>query len=196
MDAASHQAPDSEPILADVELAGKCARGDESAFRRVFEAYEPSVRRLLLRILGNLEDAEELTAETFLRFWRSAGRFRGDCSLRAFLARIALNLARDRMRQTLHSPLRLSDSSWSDSLNYVQVTEHYGEQFEGLIDAIRSGFRRLSPDEREVLTLYYLNDWDYADICQALGVSYDVLRTRLVRARKRLREIVGSVNEE
>ncbi|MBC8065194.1 MAG: RNA polymerase sigma factor, partial [Chlorobia bacterium] len=110
--------------------------------------------------------------------------------------RIALNLARDRMRQTVTTPARLSDAEWPDSLNHVEATERHGEQFEILIDAIRSGFERLSPDEREILTLYYLDDWDYADICQALGVSYDVLRTRLVRARKRLREIVGSTDEE
>jgi DNA-directed RNA polymerase specialized sigma24 family protein len=62
------------------------------------------------------------------------------------------------------------------------------------METIRSGFLMLLPEERELLTLYYLEDLEYEEICGVLGIGYDVLRTRLVRARKHLREIVGNEN--
>ncbi len=196
MKAANQTAADSGLVLADVELARRCARGDETALRRIFEAHEPALRRLLFRILANLEDAEELSAETFLRFWRSASRFRGECSIRAFLTRIAINLARDRMR--LNLPVAESSTYLNDpeSVASVGAPVPSAGPPDNQIDAIRSGLLRLSTEERELLTLYYLQDWDYGEICDVLGLGYDVLRTRLVRARKHLREIVGSEDGE
>jgi RNA polymerase sigma factor (sigma-70 family) len=54
---------------------------------------------------------------------------------------------------------------------------------------------RLDREDRELLSLYYLEDWDYNEICHSLGITYDVLRTRLVRARKKLRSTVEENND-
>ncbi len=197
MKAISQTAANSGVAPADLELARRCARGDETALRRVFEEHEPALRRVLYRMLGNLEDAEELSAGTLLRFWRSAGRYRGECSLRAFLTRIALNLARDQMRRPRSLAVTsLTDTGSLESLATVEVPSASDEPSGALFDAIRSGFNLLLPEERQLLALYYLDDWDYGEICAALGIEYAVLRTRLVRARKHLREIVGSEDEE
>ena len=58
------------------------------------------------------------------------------------------------------------------------------------MERIREGMSALEADDRALLSLYYLDEWDYEEICEILGIGYDVLRTRLVRARKRLRHIV------
>jgi RNA polymerase sigma-70 factor, ECF subfamily len=158
----------------DRDLARRCARGDELALRSVFDAHEPNLRRLLYSIVRDMRDAEELTADVFMRFWRSAGRFRGDCSLRAYLTKIALNLARDRLRRRRPTP----QSSTADPSN-------------PLIFDIEEGMARLETADREVLTLYYLDELTYQEIAGVLGITYDVLRTRLVRARKRLRALLG-----
>jgi RNA polymerase sigma-70 factor, ECF subfamily len=158
----------------DRELARRCARGDELALRLVFEAHEPSLRRLLFRIVRDMSDAEELSADVFVRFWKSAGRFRGDCSLRAYLTRIALNLGRDRLRR-----------------RRVITQSVVAEEANPLMPDIEEGMSRLEPADREILTLYYLDELAYEEIAAALGITYDVLRTRLVRARKRLRALLG-----
>jgi RNA polymerase sigma-70 factor, ECF subfamily len=158
----------------DKNLARRCACGDEQALRQIFEAHEPSLRRLLFRMVRNMDDAEELSAEVFIRFWKSAGRFRGDCSLKAYLTRIALNLGKDRLRRRR------------------PVAQQVAPQREHpLMSEIEEGLAKLDYADREVLTLYYLDDLSYEEIASALGISYDVLRTRLVRARKRLRAAIG-----
>jgi len=166
---------------ADQELARRCASGDERALREVFETHEPLLRKLIYRYLGSREDAEELAASTFLRFWRSAHRYRGSSSLRSYLTRIALNLCHDagRKRPPLAAP---EPGVWPPE-------EH------PWADRIRHGLLRLDREDRELLTLYYLEDWDYNEICDSLGIKYDVLRTRLVRARKKLRSTVEENND-
>ena len=160
----------------DLALARRCASGDERALREVFEAHEPLLRKLIYRNLGSLEDAEELAATTLLRFWRSAHRYRGLSSLRSYLARIALNLCHDARRKR---PFRIAPEPY-----FAPPEEH------PWADRIRQGLLGLDREDRELLSLYYLEDWDYNEICDSLGIKYDVLRTRLVRARKKLRTIV------
>ena len=162
---------------ADRDLARRCARGDERAMRCVFEAHEPRLRTLARRILSNPQDAEEVAVATFLRFWRAAGRYRGECSLKAYLTRITLNLAKDRLRR---APLVIPPLPAPES---------------PLMDRIRDGMLCLEPEDREILALYYLEESSYEDLMETLGVSYDVVRTRLVRARQRLRRAVGAHDE-
>ena len=166
---------DSPEHAGDRELARRCAAGDERALREVFDAHEPRLRKLLYRNLGSREDAEELAATTFVRFWRSAHRFRGSSSLKAYLTRIALNLCRDSgLKRPAIEPQEpaptAEDHPW--------------------VDRIREGMLQLEREDRELLSLYYLEDWDYDEICVSLDIGYDVLKTRLVRARKKLRAIV------
>ena len=176
-----HPAAASPDNSGDRELARRCASGDERALREVFEAHEPLLRKLIYRNLGSREDAEELVATTFLRFWRSARHFRGTSSLRSYLTRIALNLCHDVVRKRKPTPI-LEPAA-------LPQEEH------PLAERIRQGLLRLEREDRELLSLYYMEDWDYNEICDSLGISYDVLRTRLVRARKKLRLIVEETND-
>lgn len=174
-------AGDAPDYSADRELARRCASGDERALREVFEAHEPLLRKLIYRNLGSREDAEELAATTILRFWKSAHRYRGSSSLRSYLTRIALNLCHDASRTRRSAPAP-EPPAWPQE-------EH------PWTDRIREGMLRLEREDRELLSLYYLEEWDYNEICDCLGIAYDVLRTRLVRARKKLRVIVEEIND-
>ncbi len=170
----------SEDRTRDRELARRCAAGDESALREILEDHEPRLRKLLYRNLGSLEDAEELAGTTLLKFWRSARGFRGACSLKSYLTRIALNLGRDQARRRRETVPVGADPKVAEEHPYLEK--------------IRMGLLRLGPEDRELLTLYYLEEWDYGEIGDSLGITYDVIRTRLVRARKRLRQIVEEQN--
>jgi RNA polymerase sigma-70 factor (ECF subfamily) len=178
---ALHQAQDRPDYSADLDIARRCASGDERALREVFEVHEPLLRKLIYRNLGSREDAEELAATTFLRFWRSAHRYRGSCSLRSYLTRIALNLCHDASRK--RRPPLASEPSGTPSEEHPWA------------ERIRQGLLRLEREDRELLSLYYLEDLDYREICESLGITYDVLRTRLVRARKKLRSTVEKNND-
>ena len=143
--------------------------------RQAFELYEPRLRAFAYRMLGNAQDAEEVAIATFLKFWKTAHRYRGDCSLKTYLTRIALNLSRDELRKRPRVRIDLPSGAESSEL---------GER-------IREALPKLPAEDRELLSLYYFEDSTYEELCEVLGVGYDVLRTRLVRARQRLRKAVG-----
>lgn len=176
---AGSSAGESEDLL----LARRCAQGDERATRAVFDAHEPRLRALGRRLLGNAEDAEEVAATTFIRFWKHAGRYRGECSLRSFLTKICLNLIRDAVRG--RKPTAAETPGPSSVVNNEDP----------LMDRIRDGLARLDQADQEILALYYFEDSSYEEIAETLGITYDVLRTRLVRARKRLKSAVGVDDE-
>lgn len=163
-----------DPDLIWVE---RCATGDERAMSYLVERYQGLVFGLSRRYLGNAEDAEEVAMSTFLKLWKSAAGFRGDCSVRAHLCRIALNICRDRPKPR---PLPLPCPAPEKS-----------PQMERILAALT----HLPSDDREIIVLYYLDELSYDEICQTTGLEYDTLKTRLVRARKRLRTLLELHNE-
>jgi RNA polymerase sigma-70 factor (ECF subfamily) len=146
----------------------------------------------LYRLTGSYEDAEEATLEVFLRAWNHAGRFQYRARVATWLYRIALNTARD-----LHSRKRARPQEpWPED-EEVAASFSVGSAEEDALDALarqerakqlREAMDRLSASDRELIVLYYLQDHDYDEIQAVTGLSYTVLKTRLARARQRLRQ--------
>lgn len=162
---------------SDLAYVRRCAQGDEAALERLVAKHQPLVYGLAKRYLRSAEDAEEIVVSTFLKVWKSAESFRGDCSVKALICRIALNLCRDRPRP---KPVSLPCPEPGVAPGFE------GSQFERILTTMQ----HLSPDDREVLLLFYLDEMTYDEICDALGIGYDALKTRLTRARKRLRALL------
>lgn len=166
----------------DLRLVERCANGDEAALRRLVDCYEGLLFNIAKRVLGNGEDAEEVAMESFVKLWKSAKSFRGNCSVKSYLCGITINLCRDRLRKR-------------DPITQPLAQEPRADATSGLRDRVYAALHLLSDEDRELLTLYYLDELDYIEIGDALGIGYDVLRTRLVRARSRLRNQLGIEDE-
>src|SRR5438046_1101130 len=88
----------------------RCAAGDSDAMREIIQRYEPTLRRLLYRFLFTADDVDDTLCEVFLRVWRSAPRYRGECSVSTWVQRVAVSAATDalrrrRTRRDLHAPM-------------------------------------------------------------------------------------------
>ncbi len=150
------------------------------------------------RVLKNHPDAEEVAQDTFMRAYRGLAQFRGDCSLSTWLHRIALNLARNRygyfFRRQRHAavsmemplggdnPVSLSDQIASDEMGPVRQAT--ATEFTTLVNQCIS---QLAEESREILTLRCTGNQSYAQISRALGLSVGTVKSRLSRARERLR---------
>ncbi len=186
---ASKQGPE-EP--SDEELLARCARREQRGLEELTRRYQAQIYGFLLRLTGSPEDAEEATLEVFLKAWLHADRFQYRARVSTWLFRIAVNIARD-----LHSRKRArpqepwpedeesaaaisTGSAEDDALASLQAGERAKE--------LRSALAKLSASDRELIVLYYFNDADYDEIQEVTGLSYTVLKTRLARARQRLRQ--------
>lgn len=174
--------------------AGQCL-----TFDALIAAYEKKIFNVIFRIIGDYEEAADLTQETFISAYRAWDRFRGDSKVYTWLYQIALNHCRNRLRQrgrvraiqteSLDQPRDWEDSEGfggreiSDSTRSPHVALEEKELREKILAAVQS----LPPDYREVVVLRELQGLSYNEIAAATRISLDNVKTRLSRARAMLR---------
>jgi RNA polymerase sigma-70 factor (ECF subfamily) len=157
--------------------------GDVRAiFERLFAQYQTPILNYLYRLLGDPALAEDVAQEAFTRAWRARSHLPMLGNPRAWLYRIATNAARDHMRRA-----RLF--AWLPLLGNEPALEIEGLEEAALVsEQMRRALLRLAPDYRVPLVLYTCQDFTVAEIADALGVSTEAVKQRLVRARRQLRE--------
>jgi RNA polymerase sigma-70 factor (ECF subfamily) len=174
-----------------------CARvhdGDPSAFRELFDEYVRLVYRHAFRLTANSASAEDVVSLTFLEAWRLRGRvdIGIDGSLRSWLLGIATNVARNMRRAARRHDLALA------RLPGQQAEPDIAEEVAARIDnrervaVVQAAMQALRRPEREVLALCVGAGLDYAEAGEALGVPASTVRSRLSRARERLRKLVAT----
>lgn len=185
--------------LADEELLKLCAEGESAALREIVRRHQAPLYRFLYRLMGSEQDAEEAVSDVFVRAWRNAGRFQYRAKVGTWLYRIAVNIARD-----AHSRKKARPSEvWIEANEVRHLSSGSAED-----DAVRNVHRaemsvtlkralsKLSADDRLILVMYYLEEAEYSEIQAVTGLSYPVLKTRLARARKRLRHWMERETQE
>lgn len=177
----------------DVATVEACRRRDPVALRQFVLTYQRQVFAFLSRSIGGGPHIEDLAQEVFLRAHRALPRFdpHGAARLSTWLLTIARNVAMDaRKRRRLRVvPLRES----------MTVTDPATPETERQRREIARAFERaaaqLSSDQRDVFVLAQFHGLSMAEIGQVLGVPENTVRTRLFRARERLRELLREVRE-
>jgi RNA polymerase sigma factor (sigma-70 family) len=151
-------------------------------FEEIYTAYYPDILAYLRRRTNSSDDAADALAETFATAWRRVADIPGGIRARLWLYGVARRvLANGRRAETRRSELveKLSAqlALWGDSVD--QSDADY-------LDSVRTAFRRLTPDDREVLSLASWEGLGSHEIGTVLGCSRGAARLRLHRARKRL----------
>ncbi|HWD37622.1 MAG TPA: RNA polymerase sigma factor [Fimbriimonas sp.] len=158
--------------------------GDPNALGAIYELYGERVFRYAFRMLGNRADAEDATAETFLRVMRRSNELRSDGAFRTWLFRITRNLCIDRMRQ--HKLMELPpDAQYSGA-----------EERSTLRVTVQQALSELPQEYVEALILCDLEDLSTQEAADILKISLPALKSRLYRARRALRDKLGSIVEK
>ena len=180
-------------------------------FDGLVDSYEKPIYNLILRVLGDPDEAADLTQETFVAAYSSWGSFRGDSTAYTWLYRIALNLCKNKFRERDRrrdyegpsldeAPDRNDHPStyptWRDRIEDPSATPDAALQRKELKELIEQAIRQLPPDYRIVAVLRDLQGLSYTDIAAAADLSVDVVKTRLARARSMLRRRLGAYLSE
>ncbi len=175
------------------ETAGEVVGSEEEAhFVALTEAYQARVGRFMYRMVGNLEDARDLTQDTFLRAYRRRGDLRSKSSETSWLFAIASNLAMDyHRRRRLLSFIPLSRWKEGRRLNDEGLEVALDER-----DLVAQVIAQLPQGMLECLLLYEVEGLNSVELGDVLGISSQAVRQRLVRARRRFRQIYLSLSEE
>ncbi|MFI5819107.1 RNA polymerase sigma factor [Streptomyces rishiriensis] len=179
-------------------MRGRVRRGERAAFGELYELYATAVYNHALRLTGDWSAAEEVMSETFLAAWRGREDVAVEGgSLRPWLFGIATNKARNADRS-----LRRRLAFLARRAPGAQEVDDFAEDVAGRVDDARRladvqrVLGRLRRHEREVIALCVWGGLDYAQAAEALGVPVGTVRSRLSRARARLREFVEREERE
>jgi len=189
----------SEVDSGEAALIERCAAGDEAACADLVAAHQRMVYNLALHLLGDRDEALDLSQEVFLRVFRTLSRFRGQSALRTWIYRIVVNQARNRQRwwRRRHRGEQVSldahvakfgdleaqsDSSTPDRMFAQKETSA----------RIWKALDRLPFDQRTALVLREIDGLRYDEIAYSLGIAVGTVKSRLTRARQALRdELLG-----
>ena len=181
----------------DELLLRRAQSGDPEAFEQLISPLEQLVWRICWHYTGNREAAEDCGQETMIRIWRNLGNYRGDCALESWVYRIAANCCMDLLRKKKRDrsvsvePLREqgfdpADSSPGTEEQVVAEDEH---------QRLREAITQLPDEQREALIMTQLEKIPYEEAAQMLGVSEGTIKSRVNRAKTRLKEILSEERE-
>ena len=171
--------------VRDVEAARS---GDRGAYARLVARHQRRVASITLAITTDLAASEDAAQEAFLMGWRDLSRLDDPQRFEPWICQIARNRAHDLVRAR-----KKADPTAPEALDESAATTP--DALEALVEAeserlISGALRALPEDAREVMVLYYREGQSIAEVAAALGVSEDVVKKRLSRARERMRKSV------
>ena len=176
--ALSADTPIQTGIETDVALA---ARGDASAFERLYRTHVARIHSLTRRMLSS-DEADEVTQDIFVRTWQKLSQFRGDSAFTTWLHRLAVNVVIERRRTFAIQRERMApDSAVLDSLPVAPPRADLTVDFEHAIG-------QLPPGAREVFLLHDVEGYKHREIAVMLGVATGTSKRQLHRARMLMRK--------
>ena len=176
----------------DAELIQRILAGDQDAFTPLVNKYQKGVHALAWRKIGDFHIAQEITQDTFLKAYEKLETLKSYELFSGWLYVIAANLCRDwlRKRTLPEQSLEVTDASEVDQVSYSQhvAGKQAAEVDETRREVVKKLLQKLPESERTVMTLHYLGEMTIKTISEFLGVSPNTVKSRLSRARNRLKK--------
>ncbi len=175
--------------LTDTELISRVIRGDQALYAGVIERYQNYVFTLVLRFTDNREDAEEIAQDVFIKAYRSLADFRGDAKFSTWLFTIARTTCISFLRKK-----KLDTVSLDNERVPVSVKNRESNFRADLVEQksrhamVNEAIRMLSPDDAQVLTLFYKAEQTLEEIGLVMGLEPNTVKVKLHRARTRLKD--------
>jgi RNA polymerase sigma-70 factor (ECF subfamily) len=171
-------------------------QGDINAFNALVEAHQDYVYSVAYRILQDSQWTDDVVQETFWTAFRKLEQFQGE-NFKAWLGRIAINTCYDELRRKKRHPAEALDETLEGELRLVSPSESpedYAQRMEAR-SAIEDCLAQLSPEFRAVVMASLVDEYSYEEIAQHLHLSLGTVKSRLSRARLRLRDCLQAKGE-
>lgn len=177
--------------VSEKKIIEKVLGGDANAFEELVLKYEKTVYNLALRMVGDRDDAFDMTQEAFIKAYGSLSSFRGDSKFSVWIYRITTNVCLDFLRSKSRKQqvsLTVSDDDEDAQLDIPDPKADPEQQLIKKISmqSVEEGLKTLPDKQRQILVMRELGGMSYAEIGKALSIEEGTVKSRIFRARKRL----------
>lgn len=172
-------------------LLARAAAGDREAFRPILDAHYGRVHAFVSRDLGDPDEAREVCQEAFLSAWRAAGSYRGESGVGTWLARIAVNRMRSRLRGR-RAPLAGNEPDGPGLDRFPAPARDPAGEASGReeADRVRAALGRLPAEQREALVLRHYGGYGFGEIAGILGIPEATVKSRVRYGLLKLEEML------
>jgi RNA polymerase sigma-70 factor (ECF subfamily) len=179
----------------DQNCIAEIRAGNVNAYSVLVKKYKNMVFTLALRMVGNKEDAEEVAQDTFVKAYKALPKFKGTSKFSTWLYRIVYNTSLDHIKKNKRVVLsehidevnEADIGSMQNALTYIEAKEKK--------QTIEKALLKLPEEERVLLTLFYFEEMPLKEISEITKMSYDNVKIKLHRSRKKLFHILKNVVE-
>ncbi|MBS4032136.1 MAG: sigma-70 family RNA polymerase sigma factor [Clostridiales bacterium] len=181
----------------ELDLVNRCRGGDLAAYDQIMQQYEKKVYSLCFRMAGNHDDAADLAQEAFLKAFRALPSFKGESAFATWLYRIVTNTCLDEKRRVSKRPFLVSLDKKLETEDGELALTLPGDSPDPLkftLDGelqreIQALLGKLPSDQRIVVVMRDIDGYSYEEMADTLQLSMGTLKSRLNRARSKLREL-------
>lgn len=178
--------------VSEKKIIEKVLGGDANAFEELVLKYEKTVYNLALRMVGDRDDAFDMTQEAFIKAYGSLSSFRGDSKFSVWIYRITTNVCLDFLRsKSRKQQVSLTVSDDDDEDAQLDIPDPSSDPEQQLMQkmsmqSVEEGLKTLPDKQRQILVMRELGGMSYAEIGKALSLEEGTVKSRIFRARKRL----------
>src|SRR5689334_12163954 len=191
--------------VSELDLVKRCQDGESEAFDELVTRYRTRVFGMIYNMVHSEQDAWDLAQDSFLKAWKSIGRFRGQSSFYTWIYRIVMNVTIDwlRKKQVKGTGAEFNDAIQlkeidpaSHTVPHADVQPHVHMEHQEIRERIEAAIAQLSPEHRAVILMKEIESMQYHEIAESLGCSIGTVMSRLFYARKKLQNLLRDVYEK
>lgn len=175
--------------LTDSEIIKRVLQGEQTLFARLVERYQQYVFTLAMRFIDTREDAEEISQDVFIKAYRALADFRGDAKFSTWLFTIVRTSCITFLRKK-----KLDTTSIDNERTLIQLENKESGFNANTVEQksrhamLHSAIRLLSPDDAQLITLFYKGEQSLEEIGRIMGYDPNTVKVKLHRARHRLKD--------
>jgi len=173
----------------ETDLIRLAKQGDEKAFKNLVINHERQVRATVIGMLGNSPEADDVAQSVFIRFFKSMDSFKGEAKLSTYLTRIAINLSLNELKR------KQRKGKWMSFLQKDEYTLEIEDQSANPSrqddkELVQKALQILEPEFRSVVVLRMIEGYSTKETAEILQIPMGTVGSRLLRAQKKLKEIL------
>ncbi|MFQ5641608.1 MAG: RNA polymerase sigma factor [bacterium] len=179
------------------DILAACRRGSDNAFRELFEHYHRRVLHVAYRMCGNIQEAEDITQEVFLKVFKEINNFRATAGFFTWIYRITINLCLEKKRKHQRRQKYLvnayldSENTTIKGANSNTLDQKIWQDEMQLM--LQKALTQIKPKLRTVMVLKDIEGLSYGEVAQIMGFSEGTVSSRLNRGRKQLKSLLSQM---